>query len=147
LPNLKPKTDDFSTVNTSNKIDYSGVLSELEKAKLWDKTLAYLEIGLSITDACKYSSLPINTYYSWLDKDDSKQRATETAKLMPKAKALQNILKAGSKDWHASAWYLEHKYPSEFGNKVELNNNYNQNNWLSLFDIKQKGVKPQIENR
>lgn len=33
---------------------------------------------------------------------------------------VQNVREAGKKSWQASAWYLERKYPDEFGNKYKL---------------------------
>lgn len=33
---------------------------------------------------------------------------------------VQNVREAGKKSWQASAWWLERKYPDEFGNRYKL---------------------------
>lgn len=84
----------------------------------------YLKLGLTLDEACKLadcSRASLNTLRCDLQFDDFVSRCLAENK----AKHLANIDAAGNSGyWQASAWYLERKFPNEFGKKDIVRHEY-----------------------
>lgn len=74
-----------------------------------------LMIGMNITDACSWAGMSRETYYKRLGADPGFSSQIERAQLKAKSEALKVIHGAAMTQWRAAAWYLERKYPKEYG--------------------------------
>lgn len=88
----------------------------------------HIESGMSNTDMCDYLGIVTETYYGWLRiaenqiKDGVKKSIfitlsdkVRTARQKFKQFHIQNINKASSTQWQASAWMLERRFNDEYG--------------------------------
>jgi len=62
-----------------------------------------------------------------------------TQKHTVKEEAVQTIRDAFETDWHAAAWYLERRYPNEFGRKLP-----NQSNETTFVVRNELGPRPRF---
>lgn len=99
-----------------------------------DTILKYIRNGNYIKTACMASGISEATYYSWVQKaehpnDNGNSVYAEFLKDLKKVEAeniahnVENIQGASDNDhrnWMASAWLMERKYPAEFGKRLEL---------------------------
>lgn len=81
-----------------------------------EKLLNGFRMGLNDKDACTIAGISQVTLISW-KKDIDFLEKIEKAKTENKAGLIQLILKAAKKNWTAAAWFLERKYPEEFGKR------------------------------
>lgn len=111
----------------------------MAKSKLTDELIdefcTYIENGMSNHDAIDLCDITDTTFYRWLREADERgpkgekpqkykmQRKLKAA--IPKAAAafkayhVQVITRASKKNWQASAWMLERKFPDEYGRGVD----------------------------
>lgn len=99
--------------------------------QLIDELCTYIENGMSNKDAADLCQISDVTLYRWLREADTlddkgkepkeykQQRklkqSIQKAKAAFKAYHVQSIIRASKKQWTASAWLLERKFPEEFG--------------------------------
>lgn len=89
----------------------------------WDLLLNAIATGLTNKDACNAVGISEESLYKRTrkPKEDCTPDEIEFVESLKKAQIkfklqhLQNISKAGSKHWQASAWILERKFKREFG--------------------------------
>ena len=98
--------------------------------ELIDSICTYIENGMTNKDAANLSDITEDTLYRWLREADEKDaqgnpvpkyaRQRELKQAMEKSKAtfkayhVRTIIQASRKQWTASAWLLERKFPEEF---------------------------------
>lgn len=101
--------------------------------ELIDEICTYIENGNNYEDTLDMVGVATTTFYRWLQEADTgingnnpKKPATDLklkrelkegikkAEAAFKAFHIQNITKASKKEWQASAWILERRYPKEF---------------------------------
>lgn len=103
---------------------------KLNKA-LIDEICTYIENGMTNRDACDLCNINEVSFYRWLrqaeEVDDNGQPipkykwqrelkgALAKAQASFKAYHVKSIIKASRKNWTASAWLLERKFPAEYG--------------------------------
>jgi hypothetical protein len=88
------------------------------------KLAHYLELGLTLDDACKLSDCSKHLL-SNLRTDLDFEEFIQKALVLNKSKHLENISRAGDTgNWTASAWILERKFPEEFGKKDVIKHEY-----------------------
>ena len=75
---------------------------------------------MSIQAACAQASVARTTYYNWLKADESWVEETEAAIRLSEAVHVARINHSSVDDWRASAWFLERRFPAEWGPKQEL---------------------------
>lgn len=111
-------------------IDYS--IDILTDEKALKQLCGYLEKGVSLEKSCDLLYIDINYVNSCLElgKDAIKNKETNKystfylkinrAMAKPQEKSLEKILNNDS--WKAHAWFLEKRYPKEFGGNQDNNN-------------------------
>jgi hypothetical protein len=98
--------------------------------ELIEEICTYIENGNSNNDTCKLVGISDSSFYSWLADAEKFQKGEEVqdgeikldlldnikrAEAGFKAFHINNITKSSRKEWTASAWLLERKFPKEFG--------------------------------
>lgn len=98
--------------------------------ELIDSICTYIENGMTNKDAADLSDVTEDTLYRWLREADEKddqgnplphrrlqfelKTAMNKARASFKAYHVQTIIRASRKQWTASAWLLERKFPEEY---------------------------------
>jgi hypothetical protein len=96
------------------------------------RTLTFaLQEGASIAHACDYAGIDEATYHRWMQRGeeaaDGDELFCEFCDAVTRARghgivtdlcAISDAVRAH--DWHAAAWRLQHRYPQEYGAKVQL---------------------------
>jgi len=77
--------------------------------------LAILTIGGSRNDAADYVGVGKSTLHDTIARDADFAEQIKKAEAAGKIRHMRKIDKASQ--WQASAWFLERKYPAEFGNR------------------------------
>lgn len=78
--------------------------------------------GMSIEDACIYADISKDSFYTWKAEYPDFSDAVKKAEINGKLRRILRIDKAGKEGhWQADAWYLERKFPEEYGRKLTLN--------------------------
>jgi hypothetical protein len=78
--------------------------------------------GMSIEDSCVYADIAKETFYTWKIDYPEFSDAVKKAEINGKLRRILRIDKAGKDGhWQADAWYLERKFPEEYGRKLTLN--------------------------
>ncbi len=92
--------------------------------ELVDELCKYIENGASNKDAAALCDIHQATFYDWQD-EKSQQYHPELSERLKKAetvckmRCIALIQKAAITTWQAAAWWMERKYPSEFGKEGE----------------------------
>lgn len=77
--------------------------------------------GLSVEDTCLYAGIGKSTFYEWIAEFPEFADAIKTAEVKAKMRRILRIEQAARDGhWQADAWYLERKYPEEFGKRMTL---------------------------
>lgn len=109
----------------------------MAKLKLTEKTIEKAQKGIAIGTPQKYvaQSLGISeeAWYSWMrrgehdlqnDKDDTIfakfYESVKKAQAKSVSRCVSMIQKASIDTWQAAAWWLERRYPEEFGRKEKV---------------------------
>ncbi len=74
----------------------------------------YIEEGSNAREACMLVDISHDTFYRWKTDKSEFSDAIENAEAKCKLFHIRNIKKASNKNWRASAWWLEHRYPQDF---------------------------------
>jgi hypothetical protein len=69
--------------------------------------------GMSISEACEQVGVSRSTYYRHLSANLEFRHQVEYAQHSVKSECLTKVMSAN--DWRAVAWYLEKRYPDEWG--------------------------------
>lgn len=89
--------------------------------KLAKQILAAISAGANIEDACQHAGIHKDTFYEWKKAQAGFSDAVRRAEIDGKIRRLSRIDKAGrAGHWQADAWYLERKFPDEYGRKLTL---------------------------
>lgn len=94
-----------------------------ERAQAIAIILNYIRDGNTIKDSCLMAGISRASLYRWLRTDKSLRIELKRAEVEGVKFHLANITKASERDWKASAWWLERKYPKQFGKprQIEVN--------------------------
>ncbi len=109
----------------------------MPKTKLTPEVIASLKIsienGQSIEDACLLAGIGKTSFYDWVKRAERGEKpyvallnAVKSAEAMDKQWHLNNIRRHAIKSWQASAWYLERRWPMEFGRREAVDPSYGQ---------------------
>jgi len=97
--------------------------------EMHDAILKCIIAGLSYRYTCDYVGISENTFMEWRrtgEADEEKGENTIYSRLFREVKKaessailmrLKNINDASKESWQAAAWFLERKYPDDFGKK------------------------------
>jgi len=97
--------------------------------ELQENLLKLLKLGVPQKYACEAVGINEDTFYTWMKigKNKDKGKYYEFSELVKKSKSeamaikLANLEKAAQKgNVSAITWFLEHKYPDIFGNKLHI---------------------------
>lgn len=86
-----------------------------------------LELGLTQKEAQNIAGIHPDTFHTWMKEKPEFSEMVKSALDNGKAEHLKNIRKAAKKHWQASAWWLERKFPQEWGKRNDLNMNLDLN--------------------
>lgn len=78
----------------------------------------YLSNGSNRTDAVTLSGIHYDTFLTWMKERPEFSEAIKKAEATCKQRNIQIVQKAAITTWTAAAWWLERKYPNEFGLKM-----------------------------
>jgi len=92
--------------------------------KLTEDTVKKLEsvfnLDVTVTTACAYAGISRETYYSWLKENpefsDRMAKAQEYARIAAGNVVMNAIVR--DKDVATARWWLEKRYPEEFGGRA-----------------------------
>lgn len=80
-----------------------------------------LSIGCTITEACLYADISVQTFYNYLDRHPSYKDRVDKLRDSAVLKARKTVVDSiESGDEVTAKWYLEKKRRDEFGNKTEV---------------------------
>ena len=79
------------------------------------QALAILSVGGSRRDACRFLGIADGTFGRELKRDKGFRSAVIEAEGAIKITCLTTVKRAAGKDWKAAAWYLEKRFPAQFG--------------------------------
>jgi hypothetical protein len=79
--------------------------------------------GNFYSTACRAYGVGESTFHRWMSDPAPRYRAFQDAitraAAAAEAEAIGQIRLASRKDWRAAAWFLEKKYPKEWGNQIK----------------------------
>lgn len=78
------------------------------------KVIEMVSNGLTISRACEWAGVSVTAFRNWRRDNVSLSVALKKAEIEFEAKHLENITKAGSDSWQASAWILERKFKKRY---------------------------------
>src|SRR5712691_11836582 len=114
--------------------------------------VAALSEGASIPHACEYAGIQPQTYYNWMRRGAAGEgEFAEFAESMTRARgqgvltdlcAISDAVRAH--DWRAAAWRLQHRYPAEYGAKLQLSGDPDHP-LLPLRDLPQEQLEARIQ--
>lgn len=70
--------------------------------------------GMTVKLAAEACSVGEHTIYQWQRENPKFATLIKASRAKQADACLANIMRAARKDWHASAWLLERKFPDEF---------------------------------
>jgi len=82
--------------------------------------LLRIQEGNFYEDAYALAGIPESTFYEWKKNHPEFLEAIKKADIICKSLHIKNIKKHSDKQWQASAWYLERRYPNEFRERKEF---------------------------
>lgn len=105
-----------------------------------NKLAEFLENGHALTHALKAMGIPTATYYQWIKKAEAIRDGKETSRIVKSEKEkllkflekidkakfkpldfhVKNIMKGAVRNIKISQWFLERRYPDEWGDKSKL---------------------------
>lgn len=86
---------------------------------LHEEIVSYIEQGLTYKDVCFAVGIAESTFYDWKIEFAEFSEAIKKAEMKCKAERIATIFKASEKSWQAAAWWLERRYPKEYGKQME----------------------------
>src|SRR5438045_3303255 len=82
--------------------------------------LSAIGLGNTRTDAAAYAAVHRDTFYDWL-ANPTFSDAVEKAEAEAKVRAVGQIIRAAHNGtWQAAAWWLERRYPREYGRHEQV---------------------------
>lgn len=88
-----------------------------DKQLVTDVVLNYVRSGLFVEQACLAAGVGVTTFRTWRREDQSLSAALKKAEAEFERTHIQNITTHAAKDWKASAWMLERKYPQRYAKR------------------------------
>ena len=92
-----------------------------------ERLLELLALGASKKAACESAGISYELLRRWERKGEAGEgpfvgfvASLKKANCEAYQKALASIVKAGEKQWQASAWFLERRYPDEFSKRSRV---------------------------
>jgi hypothetical protein len=106
-------------------------------SKLTPQTVASLALaiknGSTIEDACLVAGIDRKSFWTWRERAEKGEKEfaeflhiIKKAELEDKTWHISNIRTHAARSWQASAWYLERRWPSEYGRREAIDPNYGQ---------------------
>ena len=81
----------------------------------------HIRVGCTARDACQLSGITETSFYEWKKKKPEFVESIKRAEILNKKRAIALIQKAGEETWQANAWFLERRYPNEYGKqRIEI---------------------------
>jgi hypothetical protein len=89
-----------------------------------DTILAALRAGNTRRAACAAANINSGTFYRWLEEDAAFRDAVEKAEAEAEMHCVTIIRKAADENWTAAAWWLERKFPDNWGRRERFDHHH-----------------------
>jgi len=104
-------------VNDRRSSGINAARLEITEAILKDLE-TYIVRGCTLPEACRLAGIPYNRFNRWKEQYPDFEEFVKTCEAKAKYEALEQISTAREGGvWQAASWFLERKYPAEFGRK------------------------------
>ena len=154
--------DTMSEQKRNVRLGRTPLIQDPEKRKLiLSGIVPYIEHGMSIVKACEASGVPVATYYRWkalgrevalrleerelIEPDESFSAAdvamfeflksVSMAELQCMDRNLLSIQVASQNHWQAAAWWLERRFPKEYGRSYKVEHSGNEEQPIAIKDV------------
>lgn len=82
--------------------------------------LEALAAGNTRRAAARLAGIDSSTLYAWMKADPALSSAVESAEAGAEREAVAAVKAAFGESWQAAAWFLERRYPAEYGRRDKL---------------------------
>jgi transposase len=82
-----------------------------------ERILTALRAGNIEADAAAFADVPYGTYRHWKEDRAQFRAAVDVAKAQAKVAAVTTIRSAWGQSWKSAAWWLERRFPEEWGKR------------------------------
>jgi hypothetical protein len=107
-----------------------------------------VSLGVRLEAAAESEGVCRRTVYNWRDAGRNGKRlyvkfADDLEAALSRAEVAHtlNIIRAGAKDWRASAFFLEKRYPDQYGARTHMTHEIDKSN-EELLDVAQQALDP-----
>ena len=88
-------------------------------AETIEKVCFALRQGATISLACQYAGIAPKTFRDWRSADEALRQQVEAIESKAAIAALERIHKGADEgSWQAAAWFLERRFPRDFGRQI-----------------------------
>jgi len=108
--------------------------TKLLNKDIYNTIIDYISNGNYIKTACLAAGISERVFYNWVERAERSNgngddiyvqflqdlKIAEAENIAHNVKNVQDAADNDHRNWMASAWILERKYPSEFGKRMEL---------------------------
>jgi len=99
------------TAQGSREVDLPGELNSYQRGQI----CAIIAVGCSRSCAANYIGCKVEAIEQLAERSKTFRRQLAEAEAKHEITHLENIRTAGKKEWRASAWALERRYPERYG--------------------------------
>ena len=82
--------------------------------------LQNLKVGMTVFDSCTIAGMNRTQFYNKMKSDPGLKAEVDKAILSSKIRSVTLIQNAMRDNWTACAWWLERRFPEEYGNRLEM---------------------------
>jgi hypothetical protein len=106
-----------------------------------------LKVGMTITDSCTIAGLNRTQFYNRMKDDAVLKEQVDKAILASKIRSVTLIQNAMRDNWTACAWWLERRFPEEYGNRLEMQHKGKIGLEAKYKDLSDDQIRTLIESR
>lgn len=108
-----------------------------------NKIIGSLQQGDGRVRACKAANIHYSTFLEWIEKksdfSELVKKAEEVGYDRLKDLARRGVVEKFASHWQAAAWWLERKFPEEFGRREAISHSGDMIIGINVIDAKPEG--------